>query len=337
MIEHQLRERIEQFSGFKHHGRLNIVTDTSEFMRIQPDDALELGGNYYLIRGEEYETRFGLEGEPKFWVKRAIDLNDGSSKIIKLVFHESVYMTIGEYRLRCFRSPQKEGRILEKTKGDAHFMQGVTVFDCAGNTTRILDRIKGKCFYNQICEMASEHETYFFKHLPGILGNIVIATESIARLHGMEEVHGDIRTDHILMERDTGRYRWIDFDYTYEWSENPFGLDLFGLGNILLFAVGKGFYPVQELRKPNSRYSSVLSSLRDEDFSLYSRNRIMNLLKLFPYIPESLNLILMHFAQGAEVFYETTEEFVGDLRAALRDLPHPEMGSSLQPPGKSPP
>lgn len=149
-------------------------------------------------------------------------------------------------------------------------------------------------------------------------------------------MHGDIRTDHLLIEKDTGRYRWIDFDYTYEWSENPFGLDLFGLGNLLLFAVGKGFYPVQELRKPNSRYSSVLSLLRDEDFSLYSKNRIMNLRKLFPYIPESLDLVLMRFAQGAEVFYETTEEFLGDLHAALCDLPSPEVHSSLQPPGESP-
>jgi hypothetical protein len=320
MIERQIKEMIERHTGFKHHGRLNIVTDTSEFMRIQPGDALELGGNYYLIRGDEYETRFGLEGEPKFWVKRAIDLSDGSSKIIKLVFHESVYMSIGEYRFRCFRSPQKESRILERTKEDAHFMRGITVFDPAENTIRILDRIKGKCFYDHIHGLVEDHETYFFKRLSGILRNIVIAMEAIARLHGMGEVHGDIRADHIFIERNTGRYRWIDFDYTYEWSENPFGLDLFGLGNILLFAVGKGFYPIQELRKPNSRCSSVLSSLRDEDFSLYSRNRIMNLRKIFPYVPERLNLILMHFAQGAEVFYETTEELLQDLQAALSDL-----------------
>ncbi len=55
----------------------------------------------------------------------------------------------------------------------------------------------------------------------------------------------------------------------------------------------------------------------------------MNLRKLFPYIPESLNLILMHFAQGAEVFYETTEEILEDLRLALCDLPHPEMNQRL--------
>lgn len=94
MNEQELKERIEQLTGFKHLGRLNVVTDTSEFMAIQPDDILKLDGKYYLIRGDEYETRFGLEGEPKFWVKKVIDLGDESLKIITLVFHESVYMSI---------------------------------------------------------------------------------------------------------------------------------------------------------------------------------------------------------------------------------------------------
>jgi hypothetical protein len=35
----------------------------------------------------------------------------------------------------------------------------------------------------------------------------------------------------------------------------------------------------------------------------------------------------MHFAQGAEVFYETTEELLEDIRAALRGLPPPEEHS----------
>lgn len=323
MIDEQLREALVRHGGVTRPGRHKIIEDTSDFMRVQADDVLELAGKYYLIRGEERETRFGLDGEPKFWVKRAIDLSDGSSKVIKLVFHESVHMSIGDHRIRCFRCPQKEGRILEKTRGDHDFMQGVTVFDRSENAVRIVDKIRGTCFYDSIRELTMDHETYFFSHLPGIMCKIVSATETIARLHGMGEVHGDIRIDHILIEKASHAYRWIDFDYAYEWSENPFGVDLFGLGNILLFAIGKGFYPVQELNRPDSPYSSVLSSLRDGDFSLHTRNRIMNLRKLFPYLPESLNFILMHFAQGSEVSYETTEELLGDLRAALSDLPQP--------------
>jgi hypothetical protein len=39
----------------------------------------------------------------------------------------------------------------------------------------------------------------------------------------------------------------------------------------------------------------------------------MNLKKIFPYIPESLNRILCHFTRGAEVFYEHIDEIVEDL------------------------
>lgn len=58
-------------------------------MNIRSGDVLDPGGSYYLVRGEEMEGRFGLDGEPKYWMKRAIDLSDGSSKVIKLVFYES--------------------------------------------------------------------------------------------------------------------------------------------------------------------------------------------------------------------------------------------------------
>jgi hypothetical protein len=43
-----------------------------------------------------------------------------------------------------------------------------------------------------------------------------------------------------------------------------------------------------------------------------------------------MNFILMRFSQGAEVFYETAEDLLEDLWAALRDLAHPERGSPLQ-------
>lgn len=96
MIDDQLREALARHGGVSHPGRHKVIEDTSDFMRVQFDDVLELAGKYYLIRGDERETRFGLDGEPKCWVKRAIDLCDGSPKVIKLVFHESVYMSLSD-------------------------------------------------------------------------------------------------------------------------------------------------------------------------------------------------------------------------------------------------
>ena len=320
MNELQIRDRIAEYSRFPPRGKLRVVTDTTEFMNIQVGDVLELAGAFYLIRGEETEGRFGLDGEPKFWVKKAIDLADGSAKIIKLVFHESFTMHVGSLPIKCFRSPLKESRILEKTRHDPHFMQGFTVQDRAGNTVRIIDRIQGARFYDHFDNFSDDHETYFHQHLPSILDNIIACIRAIHKLHQMGEVHGDIRNDHILIDRRTQTYTWIDFDYTYEWTENPFGVDLLGLGNILLFTIGKGFHNLPDLAACGPPGMDLVACLAPSDLSLFFKHRIVNLQKLFPYIPDSLNHVLLHFGEEAEVFYETTGELLEDLEICQADL-----------------
>ncbi len=49
--------------------------------------------------------------------------------------------------------------------------------------------------------------------------------------------------------QEEGHYRWIDFDYDFYLPERPFALDLIGLGNILLYILGrKNFRPVDVLQ-----------------------------------------------------------------------------------------
>jgi hypothetical protein len=313
MTEQEIRERVAEYSRFAPQGKIEIITDTSEFMSIQAGDVLELGGRYYLMRGEEVEGRFGLDGEPKFWVKKGIDLADGQHKVIKLVFNESFNMRLGELSIRCIRSPSKESRILDKVRDNPHFMHGFTVHDSAGNLVRIIEKIQGQRYYDLINDLQMDHDCYFHEVFPSIFENILLCVDAIDELHKMGEVHGDIRNDHIFVERNTQIYRWIDFDYTYEWSENPYGVDLFGLGNILLFTIGKGFHNVTEVAKNNPHGKDLIKSLTPDDLSLFFTHRIINLKKLFPYIPECLNHVLMHFAQGTEVFYENTSELLDDL------------------------
>lgn len=322
MTEAELKEKIREYTRFPPQGKPNIVTDTTEFMSIQAGDVMVLEGVYYLVRGEEMEGRFGLDGEPKYWVKRCVDLSDGSAKVIKLVFHESFLMQLGEQQIQCFRSPQKEARILDKTRQDLCFMQGFNVRDTAGNLVRILDKIQGGTFLDFILHLSMEHEAYFHESLPGIFRNILGCVEAINRLHKMGELHGDIRNDHILLDRKTGTYTWIDFDYTYDWAENRFGVDLFGLGNILLLTVGKGFHNLPDLAACGPSGMKMISCLDASDLSLFFKHRIINLKKLFPYIPNSLNDVLLHFSHGAKVFYESTEELLDDLTECEKDLTH---------------
>ena len=135
--------------------------------------------------------------------------------------------------------------------------------------------------------------------------------EAIRFLHQLGEKHGDIRRDHILIDRNSRRYRWIDFDFNYRHRENIYGYDLFGLGNVLVFLVGKGDVLLPNLKKQGH---SALHDLRQDDLNIVFNNRVANLKKIYPYIPESLNRVLMHFSKGANWFYENTTQLLDDLR-----------------------
>lgn len=291
--------------------RFRILTDTTDFFRVEYDDVVLLGGKPYLIRHNAKELRFGLEDEVKFWVKRAVDLTDGSLKIIKLVFHERFVAQVGGIEFECFRSPKKEARILNLVDHKKNFMHGYSIKDEKGNLVRVLDFIKGKPLANYVGYMGFDHETYFYQYLPRILDHFMECIQAIQFLHEHGEKHGDIRRDHILIERESGEYRWIDFDYNYRHGENIYGYDLFGLGNILAFLVGKGDLRLPDLKKQGH---PALAKLRQEDENIVFSNRIVNLKKIYPYIPQSLNRILMHFSKGANWFYEKAEQLLEDLR-----------------------
>jgi serine/threonine protein kinase len=290
--------------------RFRIHTDTTDFFRVEYGDVVILGGKPYLIRHNAKEGRFGVDDEVKFWVKRSIDLESGSLKIIKLVFYETFKARIGGIEFECFRSPKKEARILDRVAGHNNFMHGYSIEDEEGNLIRVLDYIFGKSLHAYIESLQMDHKSYFYNLSPGILSNFMECTEGIRFLHQLGEKHGDIRRDHILIDRNSGRYRWIDFDFNYRHRENIYGYDLFGLGNILIFLVGMGDVLLLELEKQNH---PALGTLWKEDVNIVFKNRIANLKKIYPYIPESLNRVLMHFSKGANWFYENTEQLIDDL------------------------
>lgn len=312
----ELLERYQAKASLQSYG--TVYQDTTEFMNIGYGDVIALGGRHYLVLRDEAERRFGME-DPKFWVKRCTELESGEKRILKLVFHERFNMKIGDMEVPCYRSPEKEARILDLTRGDPRFMQGFSLPDSAGNNVRVIEVVFGKRLDLAVDAIDCDHRTYFAEHFPGILANFLDACEAIAFLHGQGERHGDIRRDHLFRHYDTGRYVWIDFDYTFDGSANPFGVDVFGLGNILLFLAGKGIHTAQSLAEtPGGR--EILSRVTPEDYSVMYRYRIMNLEKLFPYIPGPLCRVLQHYGVGSEVYYESARELLDDLRPCLDRL-----------------
>jgi hypothetical protein len=296
---------------------LRIHTDTSDFFALDAGDVVVLDGRPYLVRNSIREGRFGLEDEIKYWVKRAIDLVSGAMRIIKLVFYERFEATIGGITFECFRSPRKEARILDLVKDHPNFMHGLSAADEKGNIVRVLETISGPSLAAHVADIEQDHETYFFSTLPGILANYLCCIEAIRFLHDHGEKHGDIRRDHILIDSEGGHYRWIDFDYNYRHRENMYGYDLFGLGNVLIYLVGKGDVLLPDLRH---RDPGVLTRLTEGDMNIVFHNRLANLQKVFAYIPDSLNRILLHFSRGANWFYEETPQLLQDLYQARTDI-----------------
>lgn len=296
--------------------RFRIHTDTSDFIRVEYDDVVILDGRPYLIRHNAKEQRFGLEDEDKFWVKRVIDLEDGNLKIMKLVFYERLMSRIGDIEFECFRSPKKEARILDLVSGHKNFMHGYSIRDEKDNLIRILDFIRGKTLHTYVANMGMDHEAYYYEEFQGIMDHFIECVQAIRFLHENGERHGDIRRDHILIDRESGRYRWIDFDFNYRHRENIYGYDLFGLGNVLVFLVGMGDVLLRDLKREGH---PSLGTLSEADLNLVFNNRVVNLKKIYPYIPDSLNRVLMHFSRGANWFYENTVQLLDDLAECKND------------------
>lgn len=294
-----------------------IYRDTSDFTRIDYGDVIHVDGRYFLVVGHTKEGRFGIDEQPKQWVPKVYDLESGERKIIKLVFHETFNLKLGQFDVTCYRSPEKEGRVLELVRGNPLFMQGYSTLDEVGNLVRILDVIQGTRLDTVIGRIECDYAEYLARHAESLLRRFQKSVEAIILLHSHGLKHGDIRRDHIFVDGEKGHYRWIDFDYDFYLPERPFALDLIGLGNVLLFILGRrNVRPIDVLHDPELG-EKALARLAVDDLALLSRDRIFNLGKLYPILPKCFNDILLHFSVGTPVIYDSVAEFADDLASGI--------------------
>ena len=309
---------LKNHSAVKHSRRQpKIFNDTSDFTSIDYGDIIHVDNRYFLVVGYAKEGRFGIEEQPKQWVPKVYDLESGERKILKLVFHENFTLDLGPLKVTCYRRPEKEGQVLDLVHGNAMFMQGYSVLDEVGNLVRILDIVQGTRLDTTIGRIECDHDTYLASHLEGILRQFQKAVEAIILLHDHGFKHGDIRRDHLFVDREDGHYRWIDFDYDFYLPERPFALDLIGLGNILLYIIGRKNWRPDDVMHDQAMGRQVYQSLEKNDLSLLSGDRVFNLGKLYPHVPKCFNDILLHFSTGTNVMYDTVNEFYDDLAAGI--------------------
>jgi len=308
-VEHddslELKQRIEAFAHRKLRRPVAVIDNAENYAAINPGMVLRLERGDYYILGEAKEGRFGIDDQPKMWVKYAIDLTDGAQKIVKLPFLEQFEINVGPFRLRCNRNPDKESRVLAAVAGDERFMQGITVHDRLGNNIRIIEQIRGRSLYRLIEDLDMPHEAFYLEVLPGLLGQVLNCLDALAGLHARGEQHGDVRNDHLWYDADRKTYRWIDFDY----EANYLDYDVWSVGNVLNFVIGKGAHTCRDARST--------ACVGSEDAMVFFTHRLANLKLLHAYISPELNEILMRFSLAATEFYESVADITTDLRAAL--------------------
>jgi len=316
-------QRIRELTGWPETGRVRILTDTSDCMRILRGHVVRIGGRDFVIEGNRHETRFGIGDQPKCSVFGALGLETGRDMILKTVFHEEFNVHIGVFRVRCYRSPQKEAHVLDVVLGDGRFMQGYTELDEAGNHVRIIEFIKGPSIFQRIHNSRRSHEAYYHEGLPGVPQHLTACLEAIEYLHDHGTCHGDIRHDHVIIDRETGRYRWIDFDLNQPVSD----FDVWSMGNILNYAVGRAINSFHVVPRSDKFYDAVRRSLHPADGSAFYGYRLINPEKLFPCLSQRLNDILMHFAIRPRGHYGTMDELLSDDREMLdADFPAASTG-----------
>ncbi len=308
-----LRRLARELAGLELPGTPRVLRDTSNFIAIDRGDVLDLAGHPYLVLGHEREGRFGIDDQPKYWVKRAVSLRTGLTHVLKLVHHESFSTEVDGYHHPCERSASKEAKVLELVRDHPNFMHGIAVLDEAANLVRIIDFIEGKTLLEYVGGLTMSHEQYVESALPPLLAETYDCVAGIAFLHEHDLCHGDIRNDHVILDRKTGRARWIDFDYT----RPSLLFDVWSLGNVLNCVLAKGFATFHELRKSRP---DLLALVNEEDGSVFFPHRVMNVDRIYPHLPRCLAGMLRKFAVGETVRYQRADEVVGDLEACLEEL-----------------
>ncbi len=71
------------------------------------------------------------------------------------------------------------------------------------------------------------------------------------------------------------------------------------------------------IHRADQAWEKVLQTLHVDDLSLLSKDRIFNLKKIYPYLPNCLNDILLHFSAGTSVMYDSVAELHNDLAECI--------------------
>jgi hypothetical protein len=122
-----------------------------------------------------------------------------------------------------------------------------------------------------------------------------------------------VRNDHLYAADGCDELKWIDFDLEQDFGD----YDVWSAGNVIAFCVGKDVITFEDARRIDPDGAALLC---EDDASLFFPNRVMNLARVFPWVPQRLNRVLMRFSTGSREYYESIGDIVRDLDGVLNEI-----------------
>jgi hypothetical protein len=122
--------------------------------------------------------------------------------------------------------------------------------------------------------------------------------------------------DHIILDDETKRARWIDFDF----DRPSLTFDVLSLGNVLNCVAAKGFVTFHTLQRTQPE---LLARINDGDGSMFFLHRVMNVHRIYPSVPPRLAAMLERFSVAGRARYQSAQQVADDLEACIEETAAP--------------
>jgi len=282
-------------------GDTRIITDTSSYKEIDIGNIIELEGRRYRI----------MQNMNVPAVKKARELTTG--KIVWLKFQRDGLESAREAEVL---------NLLSKTPLD-NFCQGRSFLDEKGNRVNVIGNIEGSALYDIVRNIAQEPEEYFIRHFIVFAEKLLIAAKAIEAFHKeFHQAHGDVHSGNIIIEENTGRPFWIDFQIEGDMMH----LDIDGLVRTLLFLV---------LKPEGDSDVYEIGDFPDEEFAQWEiswdGDTIVNAKRLRGYIPDRLNNMFLKTSNARQGAYKNAHEFITDLENVIAKMRLDNTGQGSNP------
>jgi hypothetical protein len=89
------------------------------------------------------------------------------------------------------------------------------------------------------------------------------------------------------------------------------------MGTLLAYVVGKGYLVFSDIKR---HHPDIAGTIRPEDMQGVFPSQLANLKRVYPYIHDDLNGLLLRFSQGAGVVYRDAKELASDISGVLKRI-----------------